>query len=274
MLTQTTSGYTSPSGIYYESLGCGEPVLAIHGIISDHSFFEEAAALMSDNHLWVTYDRRGYDKSHSSGNEDYSISAQTEDASEVLRSVTDHPAWILGHSAGGLIALLLAVRYPELVRGLILLETPICCDKHLSQEIDQWFRQLEDIRDSGKIKKALPLFSRQIGGSAPGRGFDLAKIQRTYRNLGTFLNGELDSLHKDTIAIEQLRQISVPCRILVTEHGQSSIFGQSVQDTAARMHWPITLIPGYHNVIQEDPAAFASAFLPILQDMMPYCSYE
>jgi pimeloyl-ACP methyl ester carboxylesterase len=38
---------------------------------------------------------------------------------------TDGPVWLVGHSLGGLLGLMLACRRPELVRGLVMLDSPL-----------------------------------------------------------------------------------------------------------------------------------------------------
>ena len=287
-MTQPIHISSTDTTIVCHSLGEGTPLLGIHGIISDRSFFADFEAYIPEDFQWITYDRRGYGDSPAPNSGDYSLEAQAEDAAAVLRHMTSTPAWILGHSAGGLVALTLAIRYPELVRGITLIETPVCYNDELAKAIDDWFAKLTQYRDQGKIKKALPLFSRQIGGTAPGTGFDMEKIQKTYRNLEIFLTGELEYLHREVIPWEELCAVvggrlepewtaspvpagtipggrpeprwTIPCRVMVTEHGKGSIFGRSVQDTAARLGWPVSEIPGFHNVVQEDAKGFAEVF--------------
>lgn len=69
----------------------------------------------------VTYDRRGYARSSGASGE-MSISSHVDDLGAI---VGDVPSIIIGHSLGGCIALGLATRRADLVRGLVVYESPM-----------------------------------------------------------------------------------------------------------------------------------------------------
>lgn len=112
-------GFTK-TGIYYETLGKGAPVVFIHGVNNDRRAWEEHTAFFAENNFMsVCYDTRGEGKSKLL-DRPYT---NTEDLAELLKHVKVDPenkAILLGHSAGGNIALDTAIKYPDLVEGLIL----------------------------------------------------------------------------------------------------------------------------------------------------------
>ena len=67
----------------------------------------------------IRYDRRGFGES--SGKPDFT--ADPADLKALLETLGHPRAHILGHSQGGGVALTFAVRYPEMVEGLILFGT-------------------------------------------------------------------------------------------------------------------------------------------------------
>ena len=77
--------------LYSYSTGAGTPLLMIHGIISDGSFFDEAASFLADEYQVISYDRRGYGRSTGEKWTDFSVGAQAEDAARILEVVPDHP---------------------------------------------------------------------------------------------------------------------------------------------------------------------------------------
>jgi pimeloyl-ACP methyl ester carboxylesterase len=106
-----------------EQRGQGPPVLLIHGTGSTSDFWGEAADRLAERCIVVTYDRRGIGRSANrpTGHHD----AHAEDAAEVIHRLGMGPMTVVGWSMGGIVALCLAHKRPELVRNLVLQEPPL-----------------------------------------------------------------------------------------------------------------------------------------------------
>ncbi|MSP38504.1 MAG: alpha/beta hydrolase [Deltaproteobacteria bacterium] len=105
--------------IYYETHGQGTPFLffcetACAGDIWDHFQVPE----FSRDHLVITHDYRGTGKS-SRPTEQYSCDDFVDDAVAILDELKAGPAIVLGHSLGGRLALLMALKYPERVKKIV-----------------------------------------------------------------------------------------------------------------------------------------------------------
>lgn len=103
----------------------GMPLLLLHGFTGDNGNFEPLMAPLVERgwHV-VAPDHRGHGKSAKPDSEDeYSIEIFVDDT----LALVDRLGWdrfvMLGHSMGGMIAQVLAIRAPHRVRGLILLDT-------------------------------------------------------------------------------------------------------------------------------------------------------
>lgn len=105
--------------IHYETRGSGTPLL----------FFSETACAgdiwntfqvpeFCRDHLVITHDYRGTGQS-SRPIEQYSCDDFVDDAVAILDQVNAGPAILLGHSMGGRVALLMALKYPERVKKII-----------------------------------------------------------------------------------------------------------------------------------------------------------
>lgn len=105
--------------IYHEIHGSGTPLL----------FFSETACAgdiwntfqvpeFSRDHLVVTHDYRGTGKS-TRPTVQYSCEDFVNDAAAILDQVDAGPAILLGHSMGGRVAMLMALKYPAKVQKLI-----------------------------------------------------------------------------------------------------------------------------------------------------------
>lgn len=251
--------------LYIKMQGQGSPILAIHGIISDSTFFDKAAMYLSECYEIITYDRRGYGKSNQSDFLNYSVHAQAMDAAKILWENCSEPAWIVGNSAGGLIAIELALYYPELVKGMILIEPSLGYDEIERGKLLAWNQELNGYVKENKIKKALPAFSRITGGpKSTAKSVSLAELKMTYHNLSTFMYGELNEVQNYLPPIEKLREFSMPVVVGVTEEGKESIFATSSKNGAEMLGWPVVLFPGYHNVAKEMPEEFAQKIKEII----------
>ena len=252
--------------IFSRAEGKGEELLMIHGIISDSSFFAPAAEYLTDDFRVITYDRRGYGASEDG--EDHSVFAQASDAARVLEEHSASPAWIVGNSAGGLIAVELALSRPELVRGLILVEPSLVFDEASRDLIAAWNAELNGYVRERRIKKALPAFSRVMGmPEGHSTGGTMEEMRRTLANLSAFMYGELNDIQSYRPALDTVKSISCPVRVLITRDGQKSIFAATSKAGAEALGWRTVLIPGYHNAARDLPREFSDALRGIIKEM-------
>ncbi len=102
--------------------GEGATIVLLHAGVADRrSWSKVASDLNARGAAVVAYDRRGF--GGTPGSE--SPFDDLGDLLAVLDAATDAPAWLVGNSQGGLIALDLALSNPERVAGLVLLAPAI-----------------------------------------------------------------------------------------------------------------------------------------------------
>ncbi len=110
----------------YREEGRGEPVVFVHGAISDLRTWEQQLPAVGRSYRAITYSRR-----FARPNEDIYPEAEdpwllhVEDLAAFLRGIDAAPAHFVGNSYGAFLGLLAAVRYPELIRTLVLEEPPV-----------------------------------------------------------------------------------------------------------------------------------------------------
>jgi pimeloyl-ACP methyl ester carboxylesterase len=114
--------------IYYEDHGDPDAtaLLFIHGLFgSTKSWRYNIDALVEAGYRVITYDRTGFGISDKPETFDYSVINQADQAIALLDSLGIEQAVIIGHSAGGNVAARIAVRYPEIVQKLVLVDAAV-----------------------------------------------------------------------------------------------------------------------------------------------------
>lgn len=98
-------------------------VIAIHGGLDRASSFTRLSRRLDDFNV-VAYDRRGYQRSRSLG--PGTLDQHVADLERVIAWASPTgPVIVFGHSYGGLVALTLAARQPDLVEIVIVFESPL-----------------------------------------------------------------------------------------------------------------------------------------------------
>jgi pimeloyl-ACP methyl ester carboxylesterase len=109
--------------LYYEDSGGDGPVVAFsHGLFMDESMFDPQVQALRDRYRCIAWDERGHGQTgDATGPFTYWDSA--DDLAALLGSLGIERAVLAGMSQGGFLSLRCALTHPELVRGLILIDT-------------------------------------------------------------------------------------------------------------------------------------------------------
>lgn len=105
--------------LYREESGEGFPLILLHGNGEDHGYFKNQIAPLSSIRRVISFDTRGHGKSPR-GVAEFSLDIFADDLKYELDRMEIKQCDILGFSDGGNIALLFALKHPDMVRRLIL----------------------------------------------------------------------------------------------------------------------------------------------------------
>jgi pimeloyl-ACP methyl ester carboxylesterase len=129
--------------LYYEEHGTGAPILCIHGAGSSALVWSDAVRELARFGRVISYDRRGCTRSERPQPYDRtSVGEHADDAAVLLESLAGAPAVVIGRSYGGTVATDLALRYPDRVRALVLLEGD--APRELAPTTAEWLDAVAD----------------------------------------------------------------------------------------------------------------------------------
>ena len=120
-----TAKLTGAELAYLES-GSGGSVVFVHGGVSDYRTWAGQVGPFSEGYRVIAYSRR-YARPNAdipNGVDDQML-PHVEDLIELLQNLNAVPAHLIGHSWGGFIVLLAAIRRPDLIRSITLIEPPV-----------------------------------------------------------------------------------------------------------------------------------------------------
>jgi len=113
--------------IHYKVAGQGQPTLVLlHGFGASLFSWREVMAPLSRYGTVIAFDRPAFGLSSRplpgewSGENPYTVEAQADQTVALLDALGVEKAVLVGHSAGGTVAVLTALRHPERVQGLVL----------------------------------------------------------------------------------------------------------------------------------------------------------
>ncbi|CAM5458431.1 alpha/beta fold hydrolase [Streptomyces abikoensis] len=257
--------------LYYEQRGSGPVLLLIPGAGADAGLYAAVARLLADRFTVVSYDPRGVSRSPLHGPlADQQVEVWSDDACRVLDLLSpDEPAYVLGCSAGAIVATGLLARHPGRVRRVIAHEPPLlelledpAPHRALFAEVRETFRK-------EGVGPAMARFSEGLGGGRPAEQHDAElppEVQemapRMYANLPGFLEHILCPFSSWVPDLDALRPVAAD---LVPAAGAESREQVPLYGPAARLAEltgsPLAEFPGGHLGVTERPAEFAERLL-------------
>ena len=112
--------------LHYIVVGRGEPVVLVHGGLEDYRAWSAQLAPLASHYRALAYSRRyNFPNRNEISSTSYSAQVDADDLAMLIERLHLGRVHLVGHSYGGLAALLFSTEHPELVRTLTLSEAPV-----------------------------------------------------------------------------------------------------------------------------------------------------
>lgn len=149
-------GFVAVNGVklYYEIYGKGKPLLLLHGAGQSIAAFTSQIDFFSKHYKVIALDSRG--RGRSTDNEDeLTYVNQAKDVKEFLDALQLDSLDIVGWSDGGIIGLLVAMKYPEKVNKLVAMAANIHPDGLFPERLEMHKKTLEKLGVDEESKKTM-----------------------------------------------------------------------------------------------------------------------
>ncbi len=235
--------------LFFVEKGEGPVVLFLHGLAGDHRVFSRQAAALCDRWRTVCVDARGHGRSPVPP-APWSIDDFAADFDALLERLEVGSAHVVGHSAGGVFAMAMALAFPKRVKSLFLVGT----SAELRAEIAErsylrWAALAEREGFEAALRDArLPIPE----GARPDHGAGFARSCRAISRLAT------------KPLAPRLGEITVPAAFVV---GDKDPFGPggSVKASRAIVGSVLHILPGQgHDPFRRAAPEFNALLRPFL----------
>lgn len=260
MLLETTRGT-----IAYDERGNGSPVVLLSSGAHDRHDFDGLRELLPPGFRSIAPDWPGHGESPA-GNEPASAMGFADVAEEIVARLAPEGAIVLGNSVGGFAAARLAIRRPELVRGLVLVDSGgflprspqvriICAlmaRPRFLRAIYPWFAN-RYMRPQGEADRRV----RDVGIATTRQDPGLAAVSGLWRSFSSpehDLRKEAASIRAPTLVIWGRRDPVIPAKA-----------GRTIAATIPGAQ--LELLDTGHAPQVSDPEGFASILLPFAEQI-------
>lgn len=235
----------------YELAGSGsELVVLTHGLGATAETWRHQVPALAERHRVLTWDLRAHGKS-GAPDEPVTISTLAGDLAALVEAVGGGPAHALGHSAGGVITMQLAIDHPGLVRSLVLVGTASECNARAHA----WYESLAVTSETQGGAALLKKLGSRDSADAPPDPVVFARIARAMGGL---------HVAPITSALESVRR---PTMVVVGEKDFLGVGGSVIiSRRIAGSRLEIVKERG-HALFHEDPAGFNALLLEFLSSL-------
>lgn len=243
-------------------LGEGPPVVLLHSLLADRSSFDPLAALLAKTHRVVMLDLPGFGASHPVTGGLEAVADRVAGAIGAL-NLPRKPV-VLGNGYGGFVALLTAIRHPQVAERLVLAD----CGAVFSEAGRQAFRNMSAAAGAKGLAAISDVAMRRLFSPE----FQAANPALIDQRRERFIAVHPETFHAACAALAsldlrpQLPGVKLPVLVLVGEHDEATPPAMARELAQLLPNARFELLPGCAHVPQlQQPQQFLAAIEPFLR---------
>lgn len=231
-----------------------QPAVMIHGIVFGNmaTWYSSLAAPLSATHRVVLYDQRGHGDSPVAP-AGYDLATQIDDLQAILshHAIDGRPVDLVGHSMGAIIAMQFALRFPDRVRRLVLIDAPLPIRAHVLPDLIQ-------VSEPG----VLDGYIAEHRGTFSGR-----RLERIHRRLEQlFFHSTLvaDLRDEPEPADASIARLLPPTLLVYGRYSDCLPAGRRLSRLVRGAR--LELLDSGHYVVEDAPVALRQVVIPFLEE--------
>jgi pimeloyl-ACP methyl ester carboxylesterase len=259
----------------YVEQGHGLPVVFLHGAISDHRYWERQRDAIASRYRFIAIDRRFFGEARWPDSS-VRVSQDTDaaDLAALIRALAISPAIVVAVSGGANVALITAVRHPDVVRALFLQEPGVrsiiadSSDLATVRLSEVGRSAARDAAKAGNMTQAARLFLENANGQA-GVFERLSPVEQAMfvSNARTLT---LPPVPEVRLTCEELSRIRVPVTISKGQFTKpASVVLAEAAHRCIRHSQMVTIPNATHGAPRDNPDAFNAQLLAFLARNSP-----
>jgi len=277
-LTDADSRFVEVNGInvHYKMYGAGQPTfILLHGFGANLFAWREVVEPLAELGTVIAYDRPAFGLTERplewEGENPYSQNSQAELVIGLMDALNVERAILVGNSAGGTISLLTALKYPQRIQSLILVDPAVYAGGGAPAFIRPLF-------GTPQMKHLGQLIARQLQAQVPGivrlAYHDPSKV--TPEIMAGYMNPlnvenwdkalwELTAASSESGLAQRLPELNLPTLVITGDDDRIVPTEQSVQLAGEIANAALVVIPQCGHFPQEErPAEFMQAVIDFL----------
>lgn len=246
------------------------PVLLLHGSNQSCHSWDLVSLHLADRHHVRALDQRGHGDSEWSREIDYSMDAMGGDALAFIGEQFAEPPIVIGHSMGGRVALSAALRHPEAVRALVIVDSGPEISAEGGKMIRTFVQQNREFDNLDafldNVVKYDPYRTREhIARTVKYNMFERADGKYVSKNDHRRIQHKVDT----PLTLADMHRLTMP--VLVIRGENSNVLAPDAAErfaAALPRGRLVTVARAAHNVHSQNTPGFLAALTPFLEEIV------
>jgi len=256
--------------LYYETHGNGPLMLMVPGANGEADLFKRVMDHLAAHYTVVTYDRRGFSRSHLDGpqDDDHRLETDADDVRRLIEHVSDEPAIVFGSSSGGVVVLDVLTHHPSVVRTLVPFEPAAVRQLPDGQTWVDFFCGLYDLYRQSGMEPALQTFRAQTFAESDQQVMVRARDPKngaySHANATYWFEHELRQYPAVDLDLDALKAHADRIVPMAGRESRGHPCYEVNVELGKKLGRDVIELPGGHVGYVTQPAAFARAFMQAL----------